>query len=90
MTQVHPNSIASYHGIDLTERQADVVRALKKLGKATDLGIAAYLKIEINRVTGRITELREKRVVVECDATIGRFGKSVRVCRLTEDKESLW
>ena len=69
MTQVHPNSIASYNGIKLTETQADVVEALRNLGKATDSRIAAHLNIGINRVTGRITELKEKKVVIEWSAT---------------------
>lgn len=80
-TEVHPNSIKSYHSIDLTERQAEVVRVLK-LGPTTDEGIAYSLGITINRVTGRITELIAKTVVEECGSVQGRFGKSVRVNRL--------
>jgi DNA-binding MarR family transcriptional regulator len=88
-TQVHPNSIEAYHGIDLNESQAAVVRALLFLGEATDLQIAAYLKISINRVTGRITELRDKGAVIEIGTKTGGYGKQVRINRLVKFSEEL-
>lgn len=89
-TQVHPNSIEAYHGIDLTKRQVAVVRALSFLGNATDLQIAVHLDISINRVTGRITELREKGVVIENGSTEGKYGKRVRISRLKNFSERLF
>ncbi len=81
-TNVHHNSIESYYGIDLSKKQGEVVKALQALDKATDIQIAKYLNYTVNRVTGRITELQEKDVVIECDTTVGEFNKRVRVCRL--------
>ena len=89
-TAVHHNSIQSYHGLDLTKRQQEVVKALLVLGEATDQMIADYLNYGINRVTGRITELRNKGVVVESKNIDGEYGKKVRVCRLAEYKEGLF
>ncbi len=89
-TQVHPNSIEAYHGIDLTKRQAAVVRALSFLGDATDLQIANHLKISINRVTGRITELREKGAVIEVGTAKGLYGKRVRINCLKNFSEGLF
>lgn len=88
-TQVHPHSITAYHGIDLTRRQAEVVRALKTLKNATDQQIADFLDIGINRVTGRITELRAKGVIIEVGRFAGRFGKLVRITRLVNFEEEL-
>ena len=76
------NSISAYYGLDLTERQADVVRALQILGMATDEQIANYLGYTVNRVTGRVCELIEKGAVVIDHDVIGPFGKTVRVTRL--------
>lgn len=81
-TQVHPNSITAYHGINLTKRQAEVVRALKQIGDSTDEQIAKFLSVGINRVTGRIAELKAKGVVIEMAAIMGDYGKKVRVNRL--------
>lgn len=90
MKTVHENSITSYHGLDLSRRQGEVVRALRVLGKATDQQIADFLDYTVNRVTGRITELRDKGAVIEDHSIIGQFGKPVRVCRLKEYKETLF
>lgn len=80
--QVHENSIEAYRGIDITQRQAEVVRALEKLGRATDKAIADFLGVTINRVAGRITELRNKGLVKEICNITGGYGKRVRVCKL--------
>lgn len=89
-TAVHHNSIEAYHGINLTERQKEVVRAFKSLGSATDRQIAEYLRMDINRICGRICELKEIDVVMEIGNIIGEFGKRVRLCRLKEKQEWLF
>ena len=89
-TAVHQNSIESYHGLDLTKRQSEVVKALLVLEQATDQQIADYLNYTVNRVTGRITELRDKGVIVEDHNIVGEFGKKVRVNRLKEYGETLF
>lgn len=81
-TRIHINSIESYHEIDLSKKQGEVVSVLLEIGEATDKQIADYLGYTVNRVTGRITELQDKKVMVECGTVIGKFNKLVRVCRL--------
>jgi hypothetical protein len=89
---IHANSIASYRTINLTKRQAEVVEALKILGKGTDLVIANFMGKEKNCITGRITELIAKGVVVELkdEVVISKYGKPNRVTRLAEFSENLF
>lgn len=48
----------------ISARQQQVLKCLKEeLGQATNRMIAKSLGWDINRVTGRITELREKKLV---------------------------
>ena len=89
-TNVHQNSIDSYHELDLTKGQLKVVEALIDLGEATDKQIARHLGYDVYRVTGRITELRDKRLVIECGSVIGEFGKKVRVSRLRRTLKTLF
>jgi len=79
---VHKNSIKSYGSIPLTLRQSEVVDVLKTLNVATDQLIADKLGYTINRVTGRITELRDKGVLREISSIMGSMGKYVRVTQL--------
>ncbi len=89
-TKVHKNSIDSYHGLDVSEKQGEVIKALMDLGEATDFAIACHLNYTTNRVTGRISELKEKGIVVECGSIPGEFRKLVRVCRLINFNELLF
>ena len=86
----HTNSIESYYNLNLTARQKEVVSALKALGAATDEQIANQLQYPINRVTGRVKELRDKGAVIECGNVIGNYGKRVRVNRLKDFQEVLF
>lgn len=66
---VNEKSIASYHQLledgTISKRQSEVLRVLKEeLGQATNRMIAKHLDWDINRVTGRISELREKGLVI--------------------------
>ena len=45
-------------------KQQTVYGAIKTLGKATNRMIAKSLGWDINRVTGRVTELRDKGLIV--------------------------
>tara|TARA_R110001592_G_scaffold154380_1_gene383316 strand:- start:3115 stop:3378 length:264 start_codon:yes stop_codon:yes gene_type:complete len=48
----------------ITKRHAQVLKVLKvELGQATNRMIAKKLDWDINRVTGRVSELREKGLV---------------------------
>ena len=81
-TAIHENSIASYHTLKLTPRQREVFNVLRVMGQATDEQVANYLNYTVNRVTGRITELRNAGVIVEAGSVRGRFNKSVRICKV--------
>jgi len=49
----------------LPESRARVLKALEKLGKATNKEISNFLGLPVNSVTGRCKELREYNVVIE-------------------------
>lgn len=68
MKNVSTTSINSYKKLiknnTLSIRQTEVLKCLKQdLGKGTNRMIAKKLGWDINRVTGRINELREKGLV---------------------------
>jgi len=65
---VNEKSTASYKKLlddgVISRRQAQVLKVLKlELGQATNRMIAKKLDWDINRVTGRVSELREKGLV---------------------------
>ena len=65
---VNEKSTASYKKLlddgVISRRQAQVLTVLKlELGQATNRMIAKKLDWDINRVTGRVSELREKGLV---------------------------
>ena len=67
-TNMNTKSLESYdqlkEGTTLTKRQVQVLVCLKnELGQATNRMIAKSLGWDINRVTGRVTELRDKGLV---------------------------
>ncbi len=67
-TNMNTKSLESYdqlkEGTTLTKRQLQVLVCLKnELGQATNRMIAKSLGWDINRVTGRVTELRDKGLV---------------------------
>ena len=47
----------------ISKRQAQVLKTIFQLGQATNRMIAKKLDWDINRVTGRVSELREKHLV---------------------------
>jgi DNA-binding MarR family transcriptional regulator len=70
MKKMNKKSIDSYKKLTedgtLTKRQAEVLKCLKQeLKKATNRMIAKKLGWDINRVTGRVTELREKGLITQ-------------------------
>jgi DNA-binding MarR family transcriptional regulator len=74
-----------YH---ITERQQQVLEAIEDLGTASNLDIAEHLRMTINRITGRVTELSKKEII-ECIGTeMGRFGKQVQIWKIKEKKTS--
>ena len=86
----HPNSKMAYGEIPLSQRQLEVVQALESLKIGTDQAIADHLGYTINRITGRIAELKEKGVIIEQGSVLGPMGKKVRIVRLKGFKETLF
>ncbi len=68
-TMIQDTSRQAYENFqnDIGSRQMDVLNAIRKLGAVTNLEIARYLKWDINQVTPRTLELREKNYVTECE-----------------------
>lgn len=68
-------SLEAYQSIEnIGSKQAAVLSAINALGAPTNREIAEHLGWEINRVTPRCLELRERGLVVESDTrqcTIG-------------------
>lgn len=66
---VHRRSIESYHELldegTINDKQFKVAAALAEMGPASNREIARHLGWDINRVTGRMTELRYKGYVEE-------------------------
>ena len=64
---INDKSTASYKQLFddgvISKRQAQVLAVLMDLGQATNRMIAKKLGWDINRVTGRVSELREKGLV---------------------------
>ena len=59
MRKVRQTQVDSYLELtdDLSNRQSVIFDAIKALGKGTNRQIAQHLGWDINRVTGRVTEL---------------------------------
>jgi len=49
----------------LPESKARVIKALEKLGKASNREIAEFLNLPVNSITGRCKELRAEGVLIE-------------------------
>ena len=50
---------------NLGERQIQVYRAIQELGECSNTMIAKHIRLPINCVTGRVNELRRKKLVSE-------------------------
>lgn len=86
---VNEKSTASYKKLlddkIISKRQAQVLVALKDLAQATNRMIAKKLDWDINRVTGRVSELREKGLVTHAgdyyDASTERTVNLWKCCK---------
>lgn len=65
---VHANSVETYKAIidRLPKARAAVMRAIAERGPITRNEVAELLRLPINRVTGRVCELRDAGLIVEC------------------------
>lgn len=78
---VKPTSLEAYDSIDLNERQAEVLRAIRELYAGglhpSDQEIASHLGWPINRVTGRRGELVAAGIVQKSGLKPGPTGRMV-------------
>lgn len=64
---------------DLGDKQRVVYEAIKTLGRATNEQLADYLGWEINRITGRVTELHKFDMVAVDGLGITKSGRSAKI-----------
>ena len=74
--RIHENSTEAYHAMSalLCYSQQRVMSVILDAGSITRQGIAEVLQVPINEVTGRVRELLDEGLVIECgiDKTSGR------------------
>lgn len=68
MRRTHENSLSAYDSIldRLPQSRARVFQVIAIRGPLTRADIAERMQIPINRVTGRVKELLEEGLVIEC------------------------
>ena len=66
----------------LSDRQADVLAAIRQLGECSDQEIARALGWSINRITGRRGELVDLGHVEEAGRKVNEFGRPVMTWRV--------
>lgn len=85
--QVADTSREAYANIkNLSDKQQEVLEAIEVIGEATNYQIALYLRWEINRVTGRVTELRKLGKIELAGKRTGQFNVKAQVWRIADDK----
>ncbi len=86
---VADTSIRAYQSIldNLGGRRFEVVSAIYELGECCNVEIASLLKMEINKVTPRVKELREAGVVVLAKKATGPAGRLVCYWRMATRQE---
>ena len=77
MNRMHDNSLAAYEAIaeSLPSARALVYRAIAARPGLTRNQIAERLNIPINRVTGRIREMIDMKIIQESSSVEGPEGK---------------
>lgn len=73
--------------LTLSEKRANVLNALDELGVANNDEISIQLGWPINRVTGRITELRKLKLVELAYIAPNQFGNRVKFWRVVKPTE---
>lgn len=84
-------SLEAYHTLNnVGQKQAMVFDAIKTLGKASDLDIANFLDMPINRITPRRNELVEMNLIKEAKRDIHAFtGKRVIFWEVKEEAKKI-
>lgn len=89
----NPRSLAAFHAGKLegifSRREAEILRAFRDLGRATDREVCAYLGLpDMNCVRPRINELRDDGILEEAGEQVCPVTKKqVRICRLAALRE---
>ena len=81
-TNMNFTSLEAYGSIKekLQEKEKQVISAIKQLGgKATNKQIAKFLGWEINRVTGRVNSLHDKKGILKADGIDRSTGRAATV-----------
>jgi len=88
---INQKSVDSYHKLleegTINKRQSQVYEVILHLGKCTNRQIAKALDWDINRVTGRVKELRDKNLVEYAgDSFDSSTNRTVNLWQLKERK----
>ncbi len=70
---------------EIGNKQSIVLNKLEELGKASNQDIADALNWPINRVTGRMKELRDLKLVEFAGAKTSRLNTTVKTWRIAEE-----
>ncbi len=82
-------SIEAYDGIyNLTGKRLEVYKTIKEIEPASNQAIADRLNWPINRVTGRVSELRDMGLVEQDGSRKGKFGARVNTWRLKRKEKA--
>ncbi len=73
----------------LGRMQSKVYKALKELGRATDLQLADFLDLPINEVTGRRNELVDYGMVVESGRLFNKTGHTAKAWVITDPVDNV-
>lgn len=71
----------------LGKRQTEVYEALKVLGRASREGIADHLGWPINKLTGRVKELKELEMIETSGVTLTKSGCSAELLAVSDLKD---
>jgi len=88
--RIHPNSVKSYRGVNISKRDGQVIAALTGSDGMTDREIMHATGLpEKNSVSPSITRLKQVGIIVEIDTTkCPTTGKTVRIVKLNNgDKQ---
>lgn len=86
MRNIAYTSSLAYASIDnLGAKQLEVLEKIREIGPCSNKQIAKSLGWEINRVTGRVSELHDKGLVRFAGIQINEIGKSEKIWVVKEE-----
>lgn len=83
MRAMNQLSLDAYFGMlpELTNREEWVLEAIEEKGEASAETVAEHLGVGINVVSGRITGLHKKQMIVKSRRGVNKFGRTVQFYR---------